>query len=183
MEQITSHVTIEGESLMKKKIMIVSLLVLVLTLAFSTSVALADKPPTTVGVKINIVDGMNIEFPAGDPFHIMHGFISGFEITEPVGNVVARSKMVLEVDGVEIDPDYVTIDWVNYIPDYPFLVATKLFTFNFPDGMTDEHTFTRRYFFTCQSYWNMGIQVDCKNPAELIEDPYWEQTIQVTFVE
>lgn len=165
---------------MKKKIMIVSLLVLVLILAFSTSVALADKPPTTVGDRIIMYEG-DQSYPAGEPFYIQHGFQSWFEINEPVGNGVALSKMILEVDGEEIDPDYVTIDWVNYLPEYPYLVATKLFTYNFPEGMTGQHTFTRRYFFTCQSYWNMGIPIECKNGAVLVEEPSMLQTIEVTF--
>jgi hypothetical protein len=60
-------------------------------------------------------------------------------------------------------------------------MALKLFTFNFPEGMTGEHTFVRRYFFTCQSYQNMGDPVDCDHPAELIEEPEFMQTLVVSF--
>lgn len=165
---------------MKKKIIAASMLVVILAIVFTTSVALADKPPTTVGERIMIIDGP-ITFPAGEPFYIMHGFQSWFEINEPIGNGVALSKMILEVDGEEVEPDYVTIDWTNFMPEYPFKMAMKLFTFNFPDGMTGERTFVRRYFFTCQSYENMGIPVDCKNPAELIEEPSIMQTLIVSF--
>jgi len=171
----------EGENLMKKKTLLASLLVLLLSLALYTGVALADKP-VPVGERI-ILYGDPITFPAGEPFHIQHGFFLGNYMNERVGNSRGLSVMILEVDGVEVPPSYVTTDWgaAPKDPENPGKGGVKLFTFNFPDGMSGTHTFVRRYFFTCQSFWDQGIELDCKNPAELIEFPPFMTSLEVTF--
>lgn len=164
---------------MKKRLFVFSMLVLALTLVFSTSAALAVKHET-VGDRI-IIGGDPISFPAGEPFHVQHGFQVLYEITERIGNEVALSKMTLEVDGVEVQPDYYEYDWIAFPPDYPYKYVLKLYTFNFPEGMSGEHTFVRRYFFTCQSLWDDGIPVECHNPSELVEDTSMMQSLDVTF--
>ena len=60
---------------------------------------------------------------------------------------------------------------------------SKLYTFNFPDGMIGEHTFVRRYYFTCQSALKAGELVICEHPTDLIEDLALMQTLVVNFVE
>jgi hypothetical protein len=173
--------TIKGENIMSKKFLRASVLVLVVSLVICTGIASAVKKDP-VGERILIYDGEDVIFPAGEPFHIQHGFEWYTYINDPVGNGIALSYMSLEVDGVKVKPDYVTIENISGVPyDIPFLYALKLFTFNFPDGMEGEHTFVRRYYFTCQSYWSAGVPIECKNPAELIEDPGWMQSIVVTF--
>jgi hypothetical protein len=169
---------------MKKKMFVISMLVLALTLVFSTSAALAVKRET-VGAQIMIY-GDPISFPAGEPFHVQHGIVFGYDITERVGNEVALSKMTLDVDEFEIEPDYYDYAHYNFLPDpppdYPDKAVIKLYTFNFPDGLErGTYTFVRRYYFTCQSFWDDGIPVECHNPAELIENPYWEQSLVVNF--
>lgn len=179
-EMVSQLISLEEINEMKKKFVLAGILVLVIALTVFTGTAWADKPEP-VGTRI-IMYEPPASFPAGEPFYIEHGFINYWYITERVGNVFGKSVMTLEVDGEEIAPDYVTSDWTAYPPDYPFLVAVKLFTFNFPDGLEEgDHTFTRRYFFTCQSYWDLGIDVDCKNPAELIEDTGMIQTVTIPF--
>jgi hypothetical protein len=160
---------------MKKKLFMASMLVLFLMLAFSTSVALADKMPKTVGERIYLndtPDNPDFPYPAGDPFHVIHGFVAYYQINEPIGNGVALSKMTLEVDGELVEPDTIEYDWAAY-PQYDigWKVVVKLYTFNFPEGLSSgEHTFVRRYFFTCQSYLKMGEVESCDHPGELIED-------------
>jgi hypothetical protein len=128
---------------MKKKLFVSIMLVLVLTLAFSTSVALADKPPKTVSEQLSLYNGPTV-WRSGEPFHITHGFVSGYLLDEPIGNAFALSKMTLEVNGIELEPDYVTSEW-GALPEYGFKYFFKYFTFNFPEGMTGEVTFVRRY--------------------------------------
>ena len=164
---------------MKKKILLASTLVFVLTPVIFTGVALADKH-APVGEQI-IVSGDPITFPAGEPFHIQHGFVWFYYINEPVGNGFALSKMTLEVNGVEVKPDYVTTDWGAYPPDLPYKGGIKLFTFNFPDGMTGEVTFVGRYFFTCQSELFAGNVEECDHPTQLIEDPDMMKSLVVVF--
>jgi hypothetical protein len=167
---------------MNKKSILASILVLVIALTFFSGTAMADKPEP-VGERILLNDPPT-SFPAGEPFHIQLGFISYWLITERVGNTAGRAVMTLEVDGVEIPPEYVTSDWTAYPPDAPYLVLVKLFTFNFPDGLeAGDHTFVRRYFFTCQSYWDMGVPVECHNSAELVEDTTMMQEVTITFIE
>lgn len=165
---------------MSKKFLRASVLVLVVSLVICTSIAFAVKKEP-VGEQI-LIYGPDITFPAGEPFYVQHGFEWYTDINDPVGNGIALSYMSLEVDGVEVKPDYTTIEHISGVPyEIPFLYALKLFTFNFPDGMEGEHTIVRRYFFTCQSYWAEGIPIECKNAAELVENPYMMQAITVTF--
>jgi hypothetical protein len=164
---------------MKKKFLRAVLLVIILTL-MATSVVMAVKHEPT-GDRI-VLNEPPESFPAGEPFYVQHGFVSWWEITERVGNAVGLSEMTLTVDGIEVSSDYKEISWTNFKPDYPYINATVLFTFNFPVGLPEgDHTFVRRYFFTCQSYWDMGIPVECKNPAVLVEADWMMQSVTVSF--
>jgi hypothetical protein len=164
---------------MKKKLFIITILALTFTLVFSTSMALADIPSKTIGERLLVSSG-SVTFAAGDPFHIMHGLMGWYEIGEPVENTFGLHYMTLEVDGVEIRPDYLDIDWTTY-QDYGGRLVTKLYIFNFPEGMTGEHTFVRRYYLTCE-YINENITpMECRNPADLVEFTPWMQILHVTF--
>ena len=165
---------------MKSVKILVGTLVIALALTLMTSVALAEKPPKTVGERVLLVNG-EISFQAGKPFHITHGLIGYYELGLPVGNSFGLDRMVLEIDGVERRPKYLDIDWTNYKKEVGWRVVTKLYTFNFPEGMAGTHTFTRRYFLTCQSIQNLGIPMTCDHPAEVIEFTPWEQSLVVTF--
>lgn len=166
---------------MKKRIVVIVSLLVGMAVLFSATTALAEKPPKTVGERIFLVDGSTV-FSAGEAFHIMHGFQWIYWITEPIGNGFALSKMTLEVDGVEVDPDCIDIEWAA-LPEYGLKGFSKLYTFNFPDGMIGEHTFVRRYYFTCQSALKAGELVICEHPTDLIEDLALMQTLVVNFVE
>ena len=166
---------------MKVKILVVSMLVVVLTLAFSTSVALADKPAEPVGERLDLSAGPT-EWSAGEPFHVTHGFYAVYWINEPIGNAFAFSKMTLEVDGVEVEVANLDTEWGAYPQLYNAKYFAKFFTFNFPDGLAaGEHTFVRRYYFTCQSYLFAGELLECYHPKELIEDPGMMETRVVNF--
>ena len=162
---------------MKKRMILFVLLAVGMVVLFSTTSALAGKPQP-VGARIYIPDGA-VEFPANTPFHISHGFVSLYYITEPIGNSFALSKMTLEMNGVEVEPDYIDRTWLAAPKDYldfgvPFSFKgfIKQYTFNFPDGLDPgEVTFVRKYYFTCQSYLKGGYVLTCEHPTLLIKDP------------
>lgn len=91
--------------------------------------------------------------------------------------------MVLYVDGVEVEPDSVDYDWAAYPQiDIGWKIVSKSYTFNFPEGMTaEEHTFVRRYFFTCQSYLKTGEVESCEHPADLIEALEMKSSYKIVF--
>ena len=169
---------------MKKRILIIVLLVVGMAVLFSATTTLAEG--ITVGDRIFLYktdENPDFPYPAGEPFHITHGFISYYLINEPIGNGVSLSEMRLYVDGVEIEPDWVDYERAAY-PQYEegWKVIEKLYTYNFPDGLdSGKHTFVRRYFFTCQSYLLDGEVESCDHPAELIEERSMRSTFKIVF--
>jgi hypothetical protein len=170
----------KGENLMKKKLFVVSVLVLALMLAFSTSVALAGKPNKAVGERFFVYDGSQV-FAAGEAFHIEHGLFFGYEIGEPIGNSFGLNYMTLEIDGVQQKPDYRNIDFDLSYKEDGWRLVTKTYLFNFSEGMKGTHTFTRRYFLTCESISEQLMPLDCDYPAQMIEWTDWNQTTMVSF--
>lgn len=116
-----------------------SLATAILALGILATPALAV-PPGPVGDRINLGDG-DQTFPAATPFHIRHGLI-WFMGEEPI--TVGVAAFVLEVDGVRQSPSYVTT-----APYGSNLVMTKVWGYNFADGMTGIHTFTGTWFGAC----------------------------------
>lgn len=111
---------------------------------------------------------------------IMHGSAFLYWIGEPIEISFGLEYMTLEIDGVNRNKDYLLIDWTPY-PDYDIRLGTKLYLYNFPEGMTGTHTFVRRYYLTCATISENFTPVECHNPAELIEYTPWTQTLTVTF--
>lgn len=143
-----------------KKIALFSILAVILLITIP--VAAGDKEPAgeTLGWGVT-------EYPAGEPFNIIHGWTLGSTpmVTNPGGYYFE-----LELDGEIIKPDYKII---GYNPETQ--LYEKLFVYNFPDGMTETHTFIGHYYATCSDYDD-----DCKNPGKSVEVATEEQTITFT---
>jgi hypothetical protein len=167
---------------MKKKIILAGMVVLCLALLFSTGVVLAKAPPKTVGERIFLYTGGDWEFPAGQPFHIMHGFSGWYEIGEPGGPEFGLDYMIVEVDGVEQQKDYLDITWTPY-PEFGLRNVLKLYIFNFPEGMTGQHEFVRRYFLTCEYINQYLTPMECDYPAQVVEYIPWKQQLTINFTD
>jgi hypothetical protein len=124
------------EVVMKRKVIwLVVILVLVLAIPASAKV----KAP--VGERVFLWPGSPTTFPAGDPFHIKHGWLLVIPDEAPVGAWGFR----LEVDGVPMDYDFVTRDVAGKKPT----LVEKYFVQNFPGGLSGTHTFTGYWYSTC----------------------------------
>src|SRR5918994_4760376 len=86
-----------------------------------------------VGERINVHLGSPAQFPAGDPFHIAHGWggiATGLSDYEAVG----KWTFVLEVDGVLRQPDFVDRTVTPGSGGAPDLHGVAV-VHNFPDGL------------------------------------------------
>ncbi|HSF79839.1 MAG TPA: hypothetical protein VLA49_01315 [Anaerolineales bacterium] len=122
-----------------KKTIIYIVLVLILASAIPAS-AYGHK---TVGERIGIFFDGEHTFEAGAPFHIMHGWSLDPKNETPIG----IHDFELEVDGVLYKPDYLLVT-VNHGDDSNSM--NRLWVFNFPEGMTDTHTFNGYWYAPCQ---------------------------------
>lgn len=116
-----------------------------------------------VGERIVLYDPPEprIEFPAGEPFHIRHGWL------DPQDPLELALDFELEVDGVLRDEDFIltTIDQSGGEQQ-----IGRQWLHNFTDGMTGTHTFTAHWFAPCQ--WavdNVDFPGPCATPDEKIE--------------
>ena len=83
-----------------------------------------------VGDRISLLFEPPTTFPAETAFHIWHGFIF-----EDFDHGYGRYAFRLEVDGVERAPDFFEVD------AFDRGTISKVWVFNFPDGLTGTHTF------------------------------------------
>jgi hypothetical protein len=121
---------------------------------------------TPTGPRINLNWGPTT-FPAGEPFHITHGWYMMPSEDAPVG----LWNFELEVDGVPMKP---TFRWIEAYPadpsmGYPtWLVRTPVF--NFPDGMeAGSYTFTGHNYAPCEKAVEYGLYPGpCSTPNEKI---------------
>ena len=152
---------------MKKKIL---LIVLIAALVFVVPAAAKGKTP--VGERINVLFGTPTSYPAGEPFHISHGWLFDLPDHAPVGIWLFR----LEVDGVFVEHDFVQTEIISKKPT----TITKKYVFNFPGGMTGTHTFTGHWYGSCQVMVDTGYYPGpCPKPNAQIE--FWTETLTVTF--
>jgi hypothetical protein len=113
-------------------------IVLIAALLLAIPVAAAPRAPT--GTRIDILAGGPTSLPAGDPFHLRHGWLLEIPGDGPRG----LYDFALEVDGVLIEPDFSTTSsdasgnliWLN--------------VYNFPAGMSGTHSFTGHWYGPCQ---------------------------------
>lgn len=118
-------------------------LLLVLILVIGAPAAAMERQ--VVGERIDIFypPSPEIEFPAGEPFHITHGH----RLDPGVDGQIGCFEFVLEVDGVASDADYI-VRAVDQEWDPWFLLQS--WVFNFDEGMTGTHTFTGRWYASCK---------------------------------
>ena len=154
---------------MKK--MLVSILLILSMLVVTTPAAAAEK--VRVGERIILFTGEPTTFTAGAPFHIAHGWIA-FSDEQAIGVIDFK----LQVDGVYIKEDFVERSVISGSPDE----HNVGWVFNFPTGMTGEHTFIGHWFGPCQELVNEGyLPGPCPKPNEKLEA--FSRTVIVTFVE
>jgi len=169
---------------MKKKIIVFLTLMAILLMVIPVSAA--GREP--IGDQIFVgPDGANLNFTAGEPFHVRHGWygvLGGYDDeTNPVDAGVRHlpfSGFDLEMDGVYLEPDYILRE-VTFDPALNVNCATygclvKQAIFEFPEGLTGTHEFTGHWWIACKYY-----QEDCDDPMEILE--VQTRTITVIFEE
>lgn len=151
---------------MKKLVPIIVLLGLIA----STFPAYA-KAKERVGDRISLSDAfpdpVTIAFPAGDPFHIAHGWANLSTDSDAVG----KFDFELEVDGASRKKDFVERTVVGEDPD----LLTRIWVFNFPEGMAGTHTFTGHWSAPCYAFGG-----PCDHPNEKVEVFMLELTVDFT---
>jgi len=155
---------------MKKISLVVTvfLVVALLAMTYPAAVTAAGGP---VGEKIRVRDA-SIEFAAGAPFYIQHGWIQTSE-----DGAIGIFDFQLKVDGFLVREDYKSFSAQSGDPD----ILTRLWGFSFPSGMSGTHTFTGHWFAPCGYAvdW-LGYPGPCATPNEKVETS--TRTLVVTFV-
>ncbi|MEN8240833.1 MAG: hypothetical protein ABFS17_02840 [Chloroflexota bacterium] len=153
---------------MKRKILflvVIALLVVVMPVS--------AKPKAPVGDRLFVWPGAQTTFPAGEGFHIKHGWLLIIPDEAPVG----AWSFALEIDGVFVDNDYVSRQVVGHKP----LLIEKYYVHNFSEGMTGTHTFTGHWYATCQALVHGGfLPGPCADRNEVVE--YHVHSVTVDFL-
>lgn len=154
-------------------------LLLVLVALIAAPSATADAKERT-GTRINLFAGGFQVFPAGEPFHISHGWLRVLgddQGTPPQAN--GRYGFSLDVDGQDRPADY-----VERAPreDAAFgWIKPNTAIHNFPEGMTGTHTFTGSWFGPCTGLLEDGFTPGpCDHPTETTS--FAPLTITVVFM-
>jgi hypothetical protein len=111
-----------------------------LLLGLTAAPSMAAPRFQVVGERLDLRDG-DQNFPASTPFNIEHGWIF-----EPSSKVIGLAGFVLDMDGTSLTADY--IRWFHVGGG---LTVGEFWFYNFPDGLTGIHTFTRHYFEPCNN--------------------------------
>lgn len=106
-----------------------------------TAVPAAAVPNQAIGERVNLLLG-DQDFPASTPFHIDHGF--GHEAGD---TAIGLSDFMLDMDGTDLTPDFIERGSLGG----DGLSFYQLWFYNFPDGLTGSHVFTRHYFEACNN--------------------------------
>ena len=138
-------------------------------LAFVIASALALVPAASaetnvrVGTRISLLAGGFQVFPAGEPFHIAHGWArrqTDPSNLGPAPRANGRYGFSLAVDGQEQPEDYVEHGDVSDL-------FHRTWVHNFPNGMTGTHTFTGHWFGPCTALVENGFAPGpCEHPTE-----------------
>ena len=113
-------------------------------------------------------------FPAGEPFHVVHGWYLAPSDENPIG----LWSFELYVDDVLLKPDFNTTAVVWYEPT--ILLVGPLF--NFPEGMdAGVHTFTGHWYAPCSVVVDYGwYPGPCSTPNAKIETDTTSVTVEFT---
>lgn len=133
--------------------------------------------PTEVGARIGIFGGATQSFPAGQPFHFSHGFV-----TTPGSNgSIGLWRFTLTLDGVEVKPSFIDLRETND-PVSGHLLH-RVYVFNFPDGLIGTHTFGGSFAGPCDESVAFGYFTGpCPTPNALVVGDGFPVTTTVTFV-
>lgn len=146
----------------------------VMALVLAAPAAATSPHNQPVGERINVLAGTPTQYPAGAPFHIGHGWPIGGTNADPGEPLQPKQAGIydfwLEVDGVRHQEDYVIrvayFDEPAGLPEADFRLF-RIWTHNFPDGMTGTHTFTGHWISPCwQAVVRFGYPGPCRNPNE-----------------
>jgi hypothetical protein len=147
---------------------IVAMVLSVSTVVFVTPVAADSK--VTVGERLRIREEW-MTFSIDTPFHIVHGW----NMTSD-DDAIGVYDFELEVDGVPRKEDFKDFGAESGDPDTLY----RNWVFNFPDGMTGEHTFTGHWFAPCQAAVDFSdYPGPCPQPNESVET--YTATLTVLF--
>jgi hypothetical protein len=155
---------------MKKHLLSVAILLIVaiLSLAITSSTYAQSEP---VGERIFVYDG-SIDFPAGIPFNIWHGWVQTSD-----DEAIGIFDFELEIDGVLRSEDFKMFTADSGDPD----ILWRRWVFNFPDGMTGTHTFTGHWYAPCRfAVDELGFPGPCATPNEKVENK--SKMLIVTFI-
>jgi hypothetical protein len=128
-----------------------------------------------VGSRISLFGGASQTFPAGQPFHINHGW----QLAPGQDSTLGGFGFSLAVDGVVVKPDFIDTSTQD-IEGYNVIVARGWF-YNFPSGMTGSHTFTGIWSGPCEGMVAVGFATGpCADANAIITSA--PLTITITFV-
>jgi hypothetical protein len=147
---------------MKKLLVLLTLMALLVV-----AVPAAAGGKTLLGEQINVRTSEPPTYPAGEAFHIIHGWTEDENITPfPVG----LFGFTLDVDDIPRAMDFKLVTIVE-----PGLIRVQ-WAHNFPEGLSSgTHTFTGHWWAPCRI-----LGGDCDSPGQVIEA--WTNTITVEFV-
>lgn len=139
----------------------VRVLILVLTILL-IAVPVSAAKPERIGERINILIGDPVEYPAGEPFHIAHGWGEQPLKDAPPG----QYDFELFVDGEFVDQDYVERE-VTKTDDGP--VMQIVWVHNHPEGLdAGNHTFVGHWYLPCGYAVDNGFPVE---PCDKVNKP------------
>jgi hypothetical protein len=101
-----------------------------------------------VGDRISLLDPPTT-YPADTAFHIWHGFVFQRETERGYG----RYAFQLDVDGVATAADFIEVDVLAAG------AVSRVWVFNFPDGLVGIHTFTG-HWVTPDGTEDLSVTVD-----------------------
>ena len=146
---------------MPRRLLLLSVLALAGMLVLAISAAAV--PETPIGARINVLLGTPTTFPANQPFHVAHGWITTDPASTPPA-ALGLYSVTLELDG---EPMAVSV--VERFVDEDGTLQRR-WVFNFPVGLSaGTHVFTVRWWGPCQGLVDSGYDPGgpCAKPNEL----------------
>lgn len=154
------------------------LLLAALALALTLAAGSPAGPVEPVGDRINVFAGMPTSYPAGQPFHVRHGWGVG---TDAPPDLAGLFGFELEVDGSPRSPEAVLRTTDATKTTFEDVVLNRAWLFNFEAGLSGTHTFTGRWLAPCRlAVEELGYPAPCERPNEVVVA--LERSLTVDFV-